>query len=293
MGQTTDSEELIEEIDEVNEVNDIEESGEAEEADEAADMEDTDEDDETDIDDDDPEDSEEDGIGLNLFTVLVLFFAAAIATAYFMCTVKTVHVSGNHLYTSKEIAEQVISDDSQLMHNTIFLAALYLTPMAPEIPFEESVKVSIESYDTIMITVKDMDIAGFIPYGGKNLYFSADGIVLEHSPLIVKTATFVTGIPISSAEKGMKMQAENQTGLDLVLEALQILHKYEIKAESVVLGKTGNVTIYLDKVKVQLGRSDFELKIAKIAQIMPYLEGRSGTINMTNYSSADENIILK
>ena len=77
------------------------------------------------------------------------------------------------------------------------------------------------------------------------------------------------------------------------LSALEILRKYDLHTESIYLGKTGGVTMYLDQVKVQLGRTDFELKISKIAQIYPYLEGRSGTINMTNYSSSDENIILK
>ena len=57
--------------------------------------------------------------------------------------------------------------------------------------------------------------------------------------------------------------------------------------------RSHHVTMYLDQIKVQLGRTDFELKISKIAQIYPYLEGRNGTINMTNYSSSDENIILK
>lgn len=243
--------------------------------------------------DEELDDSEEEGWGLNLFTFFVLMIAAAITVVYFGCTVKTVYVSGNSLYTSQEIASKVISDDTQLRHNTVFLSALYMSPWAPEIPFEESVRVEVEDYDTIRIVVRDMEIAGFIPYGGKNLYFSADGIVLENSELMIKSATFVTGIDITKGEKGSRIEAENAAGLDLVLEALEILRKYELQADCVVLGKTGGVILYLDKIKVQLGRTDYELKLSKLAQIYPYLEGRSGTINLTNYSSADENIILK
>ena len=243
--------------------------------------------------DEEMDEDEEGGIGLDLFTFFVLLIAATVSVVYFGCTVRTVHVTGNSLYTSEEIAEMVISDDTQLRHNSVFLAALYMTPFAPQIPFEERVRVEIEAYDTINIVVKDMDIAGFIPFAGKNLYFSADGIVLENSPLTIRNATFVTGVSITEAEKGKKIAAENQAGLDLVLEALSILRKYDLKAESVVLGKTGSVILSLDQIKVQLGRTDYELKISKIAQLYPYLEGRSGTINMTNYSSSDENIILK
>ena len=250
--------------------------------------------DEDDYDEDpDDDDSDERGMGLNLFTLFILLIAASITAIYFMCTVRTVHVRGNSLYTSEEIAEQVISDDSQLMHNTVFLTALYMTPKAPRIPFEESVKVSLNSYDTITITVKDMEIAGFIPYAGKNLYFSADGIVLENTPLTVKDATFVTGLSITGAQIGTKMTSDDEVGLGMVLEVLEILRKFEIKTDCIVLTESGSIVMYMDEIKVILGRSNFELKISKIAQILPYLEGRSGTINMTNYTSSDQNIILK
>ena len=249
--------------------------------------------DEYDEDDEYDESDEEGSLALNLLTIFVLLATAAFTAVYFTCTVKTVYVTGNTLYTSREIAEQVISDDTQLRHNSVFLTALYMSPWAPKIPFVESVKVSMESPDTIRIAVRDMDIAGYIPYGGKNLYFSSDGIVLENSPLTIRNAAFVTGLNITKGEIGSRMEAENAAGLSLVLNALEILKKYDLHTESIYLGKTGGVTMYLDQIKVQLGRTDFELKISKIAQIHPYLEGRSGTINMTNYSSADENIILK
>ena len=260
------------------------------------DEDDYDEDDseEDDYDEDpDDDDTDERGMGLNLFTLFVLLFAAAITAIYFTCTVRTVHVKGNNLYTSEEIAERVISDDSQLMHNSVYLTLLYMTPKAPRIPFEESVKVSLNAYDTITITVKDMDIAGFIPYAGKNLYFSADGIVLENSPLTVKDATFVTGLSVTGAEIGTKMTSDDEVGLGMVLEVLQILRKFEVKTDCVVLTASRSVVMYMDDIKVILGRSNFELKISKISQILPYLEGRSGTIDMTNYTSSDQNIILK
>ena len=250
-------------------------------------------DDEDDDDDEDPDESDEGGRGLNLFTLIILLIAIGVTAIYYTCTVRTVHVSGNSLYTSEEIARYVISDDTQLRHNSVFLTALYLTPLAPKIPFEEHVSVALESYDTIRITVKDMELTAFVPYGGKNLYFSENGVVQEISPLTVKGTTFVTGLTIMKAEKGKEIESENSTGLESVLDVLQILSKYEMKADCIVLGKTGNVTFYLGRVKIQLGRNDFDLKISKIAQIYPYLQGRKGTIDMTNYSSSDENIILK
>ena len=255
--------------------------------------EDDDEDYEEDEDDEDDGEEAESLKAWLLFLLVSAVIAGVVCGLSFGCTVKKVYVSGNSLYTSEEIAEQVISDDSFLRHNTVFLTALYMTPFAPQIPFEESVKVSLESYDAIRITVKDMDIGGFIPYTGRNLYFSPGGIILESSPLVVKNATFVTGISVTEAEKGRKMAADNELGLSMVLEALQTLRKYDMKVDCIALTKAGNIGMYFDLIKVQLGKTDFELKISKISQIYPYLEGRSGTIDMTNYTSADQNIILK
>ena len=254
------------------------------------------EDEEEDFADEEDEEDEEEAESLRawlLFLLVSAIIAAVVFGLGFGCTVRKVYVRGNSLYTSEEIAEKVISDDSRLRHNTVFLTALYMTPFAPQIPFEESVRVSPVSYDEIRITVKDMDIGGFIPYTGRNLYFSTDGIIKEITPLVLKNATLVTGISVTEAEKGQKMTADNETGLAMVLDILQTLKKYDLKADCVALTKAGNIVIYFDEIKVQLGKTDFELKLSKISQINPYLEGRSGTIDLTNYTSADENIILK
>ena len=251
------------------------------------------EDEEEDFADEEDEEEAESLRAWLLFLLVSAIIAAVVFGLGFGCTVRKVYVRGNSLYTSEEIAEKVISDDSRLRHNTVFLTALYMTPFAPQIPFEESVRVSPVSYDEIRITVKDMDIGGFIPYTGRNLYFSPDGIIKEITPLVLKNATFVTGISVTEAEKGQKMTADNETGLAMVLDILQTLKKYDLKADCVALTKAGNIVIYFDEIKVQLGKTDFELKLSKISQINPYLEGRSGTIDLTNYTSADENIILK
>ena len=254
------------------------------------------EDDEYDEEDIDEEELEEERRSTKIwlrFLLVSLLAAGLVGGLFYGCTVRNVYVKGSTLYTSQEIAERVISDDSQLRHNTVFLTILYHTPLAPKIPFVARVDVKPESFDTITITVKDKKMAGYIPYGGRNIYFSADGITLENSPLTVKGVTYVTGVTLNEAEVGLPLSSEDPQGLSLVLDALKILRKYEIKPESVVLTQSGSVTMFIGDVKVFLGRSDYELKIAKIAQILPYLEGRKGTIDLTNYTSSDQNIILK
>ena len=224
--------------------------------------------------------------------LIVLIVAGACAAIWWECPVSKVYVQGNSYYTSEEIAEQVIRSDNPLYHNSVFLWARYLLP-GPTIPFEESVRVGLIDPQTVLIKVKDKPLAGYIPYGGRNLYFDASGIVQESSPLTVRGVTYIKGLDISEAERGHRIGSPETAALDQLLDALQTLRKYEISADSILVDDAGSITLYFDEIKVMIGRSDYELKISKIAQIISYLQGRSGTIDMTNYSSADENIILR
>lgn len=224
--------------------------------------------------------------------LIVLLVAGTCAAIWWECPVSKVYVQGNSYYTSEEIAEQVIRSDNPLYHNSVFLWARYLLP-GPTIPFEESVRVGLIDPQTVLIKVKDKPLAGYIPYGGRNLYFDASGIVQESSPLTVRGVTYIKGLDISEAERGHRIGSPETAALDQLLDALQTLRKYEISADSILVDDAGSITLYFDEIKVMIGRSDYELKISKIAQIISYLQGRSGTIDMTNYSSADENIILR
>ncbi len=231
--------------------------------------------------------------GLWVALIVVVLLAAGAVFVWVKCPVKKVYVQGTSYYTSEEIAEQVIPRDKPLYHNSVFLMIRYYLPGAPSIPFEEKVRVRMLDAETVLITVRDKELAGYIPYVGKNLYFDADGVVREYTPLTVRGITYVTGLDVSDAQPGRRIESEDDAVLGLVLEALQAMRKYEISADGIQVERAGTLSLYFDKVRIRIGRSDYELKISKIAQILPYLEGRSGTIDLTNYSSSDENIILK
>ena len=225
--------------------------------------------------------------------LVVALIAGGLGAVWWKCPVTNVYVRGNSYYTSQEIAEQVIRDDSILYHNSVFLMLRYMLPGTPPIPFEEKVSVRLLGPETVVIDVQDKEMAGYIPYAGRNLYFDADGIVKESSPLTVRGVTYVKGLDVSEANFGERIKSEDEGVLELLLTALGTIRKYEISADSILIDSSGSITLYFDEIKIMIGRTDYELKISKIAQIMPYMTGRSGTIDMVNYSSADESIILR
>lgn len=218
---------------------------------------------------------------------------------YYLCGISEVYVEGNSLYTKEEIADYVVPteySDSlhyKLRHNVVFLSFLSLLPGSNRIAFVESVKVRPVGYNSVRIAVEEKELDGYIPYAGRNIYFTADGIAQEISPMTVTGVTYISGLDISDVVVGRKIQSEDENKLAQLLEAMQTLAKYDLKADSLLIADNGNIGLFFDRVEIDIGRSDYELKISKISQIYPYLEGRSGTIDLTNYDSAEENIILK
>lgn len=226
--------------------------------------------------------------------LVLLLAAAAFAAVFLACPLKTVYVEGNTFYSSDEIANRILADGWPVItHNTVFLTIRRLFPGSSEIPFVESVRVTPVGTDAVRMTVEEKELAGYIPYSGRNLYFAGDGRVQEISPYTVRGITYVGGLNIREADKGALIVPEEKNDLRLVLEALRTLDKYDLHAESLRVTDKGAVDIYLGEIQVKLGKSDYDLKISRLALIYSYLPDRSGLIDLTNFSAADENIVLQ
>ncbi len=227
-------------------------------------------------------------IAISILAVLILVLTAA----FYTCDIRTVEVLGNTLYTADEIKDLVINDDSMVKHNSLYLPIYNLLPIREQIPFVKGVKVETTGLHSVRITVSEKDFDAYIPYEDNYLYITYDGIVQEISPYTVIGTTYVGGLDVTEGITGKKIVAEDGR-LVLLLDALSCLRKYEVSVDGINIESKGDISIYFDEIRVELGRSDYELKISKVAQLIPYLEGRSGTIDMSSYSSSGENIILK
>ena len=92
-------------------------------------------------------------------------------------TVTTVYVEGNLHYTNEEIMEMVM--DGRYGNNSIFLSLKYRDKGVDNIPFIQTMDVSVEARDTIRIKVYEKAVAGYVAYLGRYIYFDKDGIVVE------------------------------------------------------------------------------------------------------------------
>lgn len=221
-----------------------------------------------------------------LFTivlVLLVFLFAGYEYIIRNYTVTTVYVEGNIHYTNEEIMDMVMG--GRYGHNSLFLSMKYRDKGVENIPFIETMDVTIQSRDTIRITVYEKALAGYVSYLGLYVYFDKDGIVVETSQDPTPGIPQVTGLQFDHVVLHEKLPVENEDIFNEILNLTQLLAKYSLTVDKIYFDSDYEVTLVFGEARVALGDStDLEEKIMKLQYILPSLEGKKGVLNMKEYT---------
>lgn len=227
----------------------------------------------------------------------VLIVAATVAVvaagaAYFVWTkyeVTTVTVIGNRHYTPEQIQDIVM--EGKYGHNSLYLHYKYRNKTVENIPFVETMDVDIISPSEISITVYEKAIAGYVEYLGRYMYFDKDGIVVESTTTQVRDLPYVTGLKFDHVVMYEKLPVEDDQIFKEILSVTQLLSKYDINTDKIYFDSERNITLYFDRAKVKLGNMDsIDEKMARLYNIIPQLEGLSGTLDMSAYAEDTGNV---
>lgn len=218
-------------------------------------------------------------------TAALLLAALACGYAYIISnyTVTTVHVEGNVHYTNEEIMEMVMG--GRYGNNSLFLSLKYRDKGVDDIPFIQTMDVTIEAKDTIRITVYEKALAGYVTYLGRYVYFDKDGIVVETSEEETQGIPQVTGLQFDYVILYEPLPVENPEVFNEILNITQQLEKYNLSADKIYFDTDYQVTLVFGNARVTLGDSqNIDEKIMKLQYILPDLADKSGTLDMTEYS---------
>ncbi len=217
-------------------------------------------------------------IGSFLAAVLVIVLGGY----YYIMThykVTTVYVEGNIHYTNEEIIDMVMGE--KYGDNSLILSMKYRDQGIDNIPFIETMDVTIESNDTIRITVYEKALAGYVSYLGRYVYFDKDGIVVETSEEETRGIPQVTGLTFDHVILYEPLPVEKPEIFDEILNITQQLSKYSLVVDKIYFDKDYQVTLLFGDVKIALGsNTDIDEKIMKLQYILPDLEGKRGTLDM-------------
>ena len=212
--------------------------------------------------------------------------ACVLGVIYYLAstyTIKNVYVEGNVHYTKDEIKEIVM--EGPLGSNSLYLSFKYRNKGVENIPFVDVMNVEVPAPDTIKIVVYEKSLAGYIEFMDNYLYFDKDGYVVENSPILTEGIPLITGFDPEYVVMGEKLPVEDEIVFTNVMNITNLLAKYKMTADRIYFASKSDITVFFDKIKVVLGdSSNMEEKIMNLPEILEKLEGKSGTLNLENYS---------
>ena len=206
-----------------------------------------------------------------LLSMLALLLVSLVGAYIYIInnyTVTTVHVEGNIHYTNEEIMEMVMG--GRYGNNSLLLSLKYRDKGINDVPFIETMDVTIEAKDTIRITVYEKALAGYVSYLGRYVYFDKDGIVVETSEDETQGIPQVTGLKFDHVILHEPLPVENPEVFEEVLNITQQLDKYGLSVDKIYFDADYQVTLIFGDARIALGDSrDIDEKIMKLQYILP------------------------
>ncbi len=217
---------------------------------------------------------------------ILLVLICAIACVIKFCHVQAVIVDGNVHYTDDQIASMVM--DGPLGDNTVYLFLKYRDREIKDVPFIETMTVSIESNDTIRITVFEKSLAGYVEYMDRYMYFDRTGTVVECSQILTAGVPMVTGLDFEYCILYEPLPVDDPNLFEKVLDVSQLMDKYELTVDRIHFAADRSLILYFEQVEVYIGDDDFiDEKIMVLPEILAKLDGQKGMIDLTEFKSGD------
>jgi len=231
-----------------------------------------------------------------LFTVLpvlVLVIALAVIMVWKVFVVKEVEVTGNEIYSDEQIETWALNDEYSW--NSLYVVLKNKFQKQEEIPFVDSINITLKSPSSLEIEVTEKSILGYVYISslGQNAYFDQDGFVVELSTNVIEDTMKIVGLDVQDAVLYEKLELEDSRILKVLLTLTQLLTKYERVPESIYV-QDSNILLSYGSIQVDLGAGEnLNEKIQRMDQIFPQIEGETGTLHLDIWSDTDTDVYFK
>ena len=231
-------------------------------------------------------------IGLYILLILILLIAAGVLIVMNVFTVENVVVEGNELYSSTQIENMVLNDEYSW--NSLYVDLKYRFVDIGEVPFVDTMEVSLDNPHTVHIKVYEKGMLGYLYINsiGQNAYFDKDGFVVETSTEVIDGVPKITGISCEEVVLYEKLQLENSDILRDLLNLTQTLKKYNLLPDEIQYDSNMEPVLYYGTIQVKIGSEDnLSQKVVRLSIILPQLDGLSGTLHLETWTPETTDII--
>ena len=231
-------------------------------------------------------------IGLYILLILILLIAAGVFIVMNVFTVENVVVEGNELYSSTQIENMVLNDEYSW--NSLYVDLKYRFVDIGEVPFVDTMEVSLDNPHTVHIKVYEKGMLGYLYINsiGQNAYFDKDGFVVETSTEVIDGVPKITGISCEEVVLYEKLQLENSDILRDLLNLTQTLKKYNLLPDEIQYDSNMEPVLFYGTIQVKIGSEDnLSQKVVRLSIILPQLDGLSGTLHLETWPPETTDII--
>ena len=221
----------------------------------------------------------------------ILAILAAGIWGYNLFRLKNIRFDGLTRYSEEEFINKL--DQGFLTSLTPFFC-LTDTFSEKEIPFVETYEIDYVDRQTARIRVHEKRVTGCVVVMGRYMFFDKDGIVVESSDSLVPGIPVVTGLEFDEIVLYRKLQVQKLSLFDTILELTRLFEQYSIPVQEVSFSSGYEVTLHLENITVLLGKKQtYDDAVRALDEILLSLSGRTGTLDMRNYSQENGEVILK
>lgn len=232
-------------------------------------------------------------IGFSIFLFLFLLITLGVFIVIKVFTVEQVVVEGNELYSKEQIEKMVLNDEYSW--NSLYVNLKYRFFDIGEVPFVDTMEVTLDNPHTVRIHVYEKGMLGFLYINtiGQNAYFDKDGFVVETSAEIIEGVPLIKGISCDEVVLYEKLPLENEKLLGNLLNLTQTLKKYNQLPDEIQFNDKLEVILYYGDIQVNVGTEEnLSQKIIRLSYILPQLNGLSGTLHLENWTEESTDIVF-
>ena len=226
-----------------------------------------------------------------IITLGVLAVFAAGIWGYNLYRLKNVSFEGLTRYSEAEFWDRL---DVGFFTSLTPCFCLSDTFLQKNIPFVEKYEIDYIDRQTAKIVVHEKRITGCVIVMGRYMFFDKDGIIVESSDALVEDVPVVTGLEFDEIVLFKPLKVQKQSLFDTILELTRLIELNGISVEEIDFDANYEVTLHLKDISIMLGKkTNYDGQMNALAGILQSLPGRTGTLDMRNYSGENGDVIFK
>ncbi len=236
---------------------------------------------------------ERDGLPIKqLFLLLGIVVLLAVGVWGFnRFRLKNITVEGLTRYTKEEFQTKITEG---FWNSLTPLFCLSDSVAQKTIPFIECYEIEYIDQQTARVIVHEKRVTGCVVIMGRYMYFDKDGIVVESLDTRAEGIPIVTGLEFHEILLYQKLRVQKESLFDTILQLTKLIEQKKLNVQEIAFDSGYEVTLYAEDVEILLGKQmNYDEAVNALPGILAAMEGRTGTLDMRNYSSERMDVILK